>query len=107
MALTSWSTTKRDNDRTAPKGGLWATLARYLTDAQEDDADIQVCALPMPDSILNLFEQSHTIDQLVIVGSSRHELVDELLGSSVRKMLRKANCSLLFTGNRAGGADDH
>jgi hypothetical protein len=28
------------------------------------------CALPMSDSILNLLEQSHTIDQLVIVGSS-------------------------------------
>lgn len=107
MALTSWSTTKRDDDSTARRGGLRATLARYLTDAQEDGADIQVCALPMPDSILNLFEQSHTIDQLVIVGSSRYELVDELLGSSVRKMLRKSNCSLLFTGNRAGGADDH
>jgi nucleotide-binding universal stress UspA family protein len=107
MALTSWSTTNRDNDGTAHKGGLRATLARYLTDAQEDDADIQVCALPMPDSILNLFEQSHTIDQLVIVGSSRHELVDELLGSPVRKVLRKSNCSLLFTGNRAEGAVDH
>ena len=59
----------------------------------------------MPYSILNLFEQSHTIDQLVIVGSSRHELVAELLGSSVRKVLRKSNCSLLSTGNRAGGAE--
>jgi nucleotide-binding universal stress UspA family protein len=107
LALTSWSPTARDNDGTAGKGGLQATLARYLTDAEEDDADIQVCALPMPDSILNLFEQSHTIDQLVIVGSSRHELVDELLGSPVRKVLRKSNCSLLFTGSRADGADDH
>jgi nucleotide-binding universal stress UspA family protein len=103
LALTPGSTTTRDNDRTAPKRGLKATLARYLTDAKEGNADIKVCALPMPDSILNLFEQSHTIDQLVVVGSSRHELVDELLGSPVRKVLRKSSCSLLFTGNGAEG----
>jgi nucleotide-binding universal stress UspA family protein len=107
LALTSCSPTTRDNDSTARTGGLQATLARYLTDAEEAEADIQVCALPMSDSILSLFEQSHTIDQLVIVGSSRHEVVDELLGSPVRKVLRKSNCSLLFTGNRAEGADDH
>ena len=107
LALTPGSTTTRDNDSTARKGGLKATLARYLTGAEEGKADIQVCALPMPDSILNLFKQSHTIDQLVVVGSSRHELVDELLGSPVRKVLRKSNCSLLFTGNRADEADDH
>ena len=58
------------HDSTARTGGLRATLARYLTDAQEKNADIQVCALPMSDCILNLLEQSHTIDQLVIVGSS-------------------------------------
>ena len=107
LALTSGSTTTRENASTARKGGLKATLARYLTGAEDGDADIQVCALPMPDSILNLFKQSHTIDQLVVVGSSRHELVDELLGSPVRKVLRKSSCSVLFTGNRAEGADDH
>ena len=107
LALTPGSTTTRDTDSVARKGGLKATLARYLTGAEEGKADIQVCALPMPDSILNPFEQSHTIDQLVVVGSSRHELVDELLGSPVRKVLRKSSCSLLFTGNRADEADDH
>jgi nucleotide-binding universal stress UspA family protein len=106
LALTFSSASTRDNDDTERTGGLRATLARYLKDAQEKDADIQVCALPMSDSILNLLEQSHTIDQLVIVGSSRPELVDELLSSPVRKVLRKSNCSLLFTGNRAEAADD-
>jgi nucleotide-binding universal stress UspA family protein len=107
LALTPGSTTTRDNESTARKGELKATLARYLTGAKGGNADIQVCALPMPDSILNLFEQSHTIDQLVVVGSNRHELVDELLGSPVRKVLRKSSCSVLFTGDRAEGADDH
>jgi nucleotide-binding universal stress UspA family protein len=106
LALTSSSASTRDSDSTVRTGGLRATLARYLKDAQEKDADIQVCALPMPDSILNVLEQSHTIDQLVIVGSSHPELVDELLSSPVRKVLRKSNCSLLFTGNRAEAAAD-
>jgi nucleotide-binding universal stress UspA family protein len=106
LALTFSSASTRDNDDTTRTGGRRATLARYLKDAQEKDADIQVCALPMSDSILNLLEQSHTIDQLVIVGSSRPEFVDELLSSPVRKVLRKSNCSLLFTGNRAEAADD-
>ena len=48
LALTPGSTTTRDNASTARKGELKATLARYLTGAKEGNADIQVCALPMP-----------------------------------------------------------
>jgi hypothetical protein len=59
LALTCSSASTRDKDGTA-RSGRRASLARYLKDAQEKDADIQVCVLPMPDSILNLLEQSYT-----------------------------------------------
>ena len=79
------------HDSTARTGGLRATLARYLTDAQEKNADIQVCALPMSDCILNLLEQSHTIDQLV------DRWLEPVINSST-------NCwALRFEGAAGGG----
>ena len=75
LALTSWSTTGRQKHRAAT--GLRKTLDRYLDGA--DDADIQVCAIPMPDHILNILKQSASIDQLVVVGATNTAVTRELM----------------------------
>lgn len=45
-------------------------MFRYLDEAEDDDADVKVCALPMPDVFSNVLEQSAIIDQLVRCGWS-------------------------------------
>ena len=92
LALTPWGTADAGDD----DGGLRAKLRRYLDDAQDDNADVQVCALPMPDTMANLLEQSATIDQLVIVGPTNPELAAEVVGPKARTILRDTNCSLLI-----------
>jgi nucleotide-binding universal stress UspA family protein len=94
LALTPWGTTDAGDDH--GDAGLRAKLRRYLDDAQDDDADVQVCALPKPDTMSNLLEQSATIDQLVIVGPNNPELAAEVVGPKARTILRDTNCSLLI-----------
>ena len=69
---------------------LRAKLHRYLDEAQDDDADVKVCALPM----------RAAIDQLVIVGANNPELVAEVVGPKARTILRDTNCSLLILRGR-------
>jgi nucleotide-binding universal stress UspA family protein len=95
MALTSWSTTVRHHPD-PEADDLRATLDRYLNDADRDDADIQVCAIPMPEHIFNVLEQSASIDQLVVIGTSSPDLTSELLSRRAAKILRKSNCSVII-----------
>src|SRR6202022_838585 len=95
LALTSWSTTVRHHP--APQAhDLRATLDRYLNDADRDDADILVRALPMPEHIFNVLEQSASIDQLVVIGTSNPDPPSELLSHRAAKILRKSNCSVMI-----------
>jgi hypothetical protein len=93
--LGSWSTSSHEHEDDLDANGLAARLQRYLDDTQHERADVDVCAIPTPDDMLNLLEQSGHIDQLGIVGRSDQKLIKNLTGSSARKVLRKTDCSLL------------
>jgi len=95
MALTSWSTTVRHHPD-PEADDLRAILDRYLNDADRDDAEILVCAIPMPEHILNVLEQSASINQLVVIGTSTPDLTSELLSRRAAKILRKSNCSVMI-----------
>ena len=95
MALTSWSTTVRHHPE-PEADDLRATLDRYVNDADRDDADILVRAIPMPEHLFNVLEQSVSIDQLVVIGTSNPDLTSELLGRRAAKILRKSNCSVII-----------
>ena len=95
MALTSWSTTVRHHPE-PEADDLRATLDRYVNDADRDDADILVRAIPMPEHLFNVLEQSSSIDQLVVIGTSNPDLTSELLGRRAAKILRKSNCSVII-----------
>jgi nucleotide-binding universal stress UspA family protein len=99
LALTPWSTSTREIDA-APED-LVATLDHYLTESQAGSAAVDVCALPMPDDILNLLAQSATIDELVIVGPHDQKLVKQLVGPKAHAVLRKTNCSVLIDRNNS------
>jgi nucleotide-binding universal stress UspA family protein len=98
LVLTPWSTTTRSSAE--DEDGLRARLDRYR-DESEPDADVQICAIPMPDHVLNLLNQSAQIDQLVIVGRSDSGLVEQLIGPEAQAILRKTNCSLLIEPERS------
>ena len=100
LALTSWSTTGRQKHKSA--AGLRKSLHRYL-DGADDNADIQVCAIPMPDHILNVLKQSASIDQLVVVDATNTALTRELMTRHASQILRKSNCSTMFVRRGAGG----
>jgi nucleotide-binding universal stress UspA family protein len=100
LALTPWGTGAGDADDGDGDTDLRAKLRRYLNEAADDNADVQVCALPMPDNMSNLLEQSADIDQLVIVGPNNPELVAEVVGPRARVILRDTNCSLLILRDR-------
>ena len=76
-------------------GDIRAKLDRYLKEAQDDPADVQVCALSMPADLTRLLEQSASIEQLFVIGSNRHDLVDQMTGAQARKAMRGTNCSIL------------
>lgn len=99
LALTSWSTTGRQKHKAA--AGLRVALGRYLDGA--GDADIRVCALPMPDHILNILKQSASIDQLVVVGATNTAVTRELVTPRAAKILRNSNCSTMFVRPGAEG----
>lgn len=99
LALTPWGQTSGHD------GGadIRAKLDRYLEDADRDDADIQICALPRPDNMLNLLTQSADVDQLVVASADDSRLLAELVGPPIRAVLKGTNCSVLFL--RDGGTD--
>jgi nucleotide-binding universal stress UspA family protein len=102
LALTSWSTTERGRrDRRATD--LRAKLESYLDDANSDDADLQVCSIPMPDHIFNVLEQSAPIDQLVVIGTGNPELTGEVFSRRAAKILRKSDCSLMIARDQKAG----
>jgi nucleotide-binding universal stress UspA family protein len=105
LALTTWSTTHTHGVHSSGRGGnIRAKMDGYLEDTQNDSADVHVCALPLPEDLTRLLEQSAGIDQLFVLGSNRHDLVDQLTGTAGRKALRDTNCSILVV--HAGSADD-
>lgn len=100
LALTSWESEPGEASEDDGDTDLRAKLHRYLDEAEDDDADVKVCALPMPDVFSNVLEQSATIDQLVIVGANNPELVAEIVGPKARTILRDTNCSLMILRGR-------
>lgn len=78
------------------------TLRTYLADTEDDDADIQLCALPVSDHISNILSQSAAIDQLVVVDSGDPTFVAEVVGPEARKILRHTSCSVLILRKRSG-----
>jgi nucleotide-binding universal stress UspA family protein len=96
LALTTWSTARpRKAGSSEGSGDIRAKLERYLKDAQDDPADVQVCALSLPADLTRLLEQSASIEQLFVIGSNRHDLVDQMTGAQARKAMRATNCSVL------------
>jgi nucleotide-binding universal stress UspA family protein len=95
LALTTWSTNSGESESSVKAGSIRAKMDKYLKDAQKHPADVQVCALPMPDDLTNLLEQSASIEQLFVIGSGRHDFVDQLTGARARKAMRGTNCSVL------------
>lgn len=83
LALTAWS-----------DEGV-SSLDGFLEQRSEDRADVQLCSLPMPHHFLNLLRQSAGIDQLLVVGQGRRDLIEELTAPATRKVLRKSWCSVL------------
>jgi nucleotide-binding universal stress UspA family protein len=100
LALTPWGTRADDAGEDDDDTDLRTKLHHYLDEAADDNADVQVCALPMPDNMSNLLEQSAHIDQLVIVGANNPELVAEVVGPKAQMILRDTNCSLLILRDR-------
>ena len=100
LTLTPWGTGAGEASEEDGDTDLRATLRRYRDQAEDDDADVKVCALPMPDAFSNLLKQSADIDQLVIVGADNPELVAEVVGPKARTILRDTNCSLLILRDR-------
>lgn len=96
LALTTWSTNESDrSEADAQAGDIRAKMDRYLKDSRNRKADLEVCALPMPDDLGHMLEQSANIEQLIVVSSARHDLVDELTGDRARKAMRGTHCSIL------------
>jgi nucleotide-binding universal stress UspA family protein len=96
LALTTWSMNRSGISESSKKtGDIRAKMDRYLKASQNHPANVQVCALSMPEDVTNLLEQSASIEQLFVVGSGRHDLVDQLTGARARKALRGTNCSVL------------
>lgn len=94
LALTRWRsavTTEPDDKR-----DVRTRLAQYLAEARDDDdADVQIHALPISDHIGGVLAQSANIDQLVIVDANDPVLTAEVVGPEARKALRHTNCSVL------------
>jgi nucleotide-binding universal stress UspA family protein len=93
LALTAWS--GEPSNRQDADGGLRATLGGLLEQSGEDPADVPLCSLPMPKEFLNLLRQSASIDQLLVIGQGRRDLIDDLTAAATRKILHKSWCSVL------------
>lgn len=92
----------RSRDETENYEDVKATLKGYLADTEDDNADIQMCALPVADHISTVLAESAAIDQLVVVDSSDPTFVAEVVGPDARKFLRHTNCSVLILRRRSG-----
>lgn len=92
LALTSWST--NDSHRHERRVGVRKTLDRFIRGAS--DSELRVCALPMPNDILHIVSQSASIDQLLVVGADKRDVVRQLLTPKATKIMRRSNCSLMF-----------
>ena len=103
LALTTWSTTHVLE--TGAASDIRSSMDRYLSDSHDDPADLQVCALPLPDDLATMLEQSASVEQLFVIGSNRHDLVDQLTDDRARKALRGTNCSILVVHANPSGAD--
>lgn len=97
LALTTWSAASSPGGRSNPeKSDLRAKMDRYLRDTQDDAADVRVCALPLPRDVTTILEQSAGIDQLLVVGAGRADVIGQLADKAARRALRKTNCSILI-----------
>ena len=94
LALTSWSTTPPQPQDPAA-GDLRAKMDRYLDESRHDPVDVQICVLPIGGDLTNLLEQSAHIDQLVVIGSARHDLLEQLTSAGVHRALRGTDCSIV------------
>jgi nucleotide-binding universal stress UspA family protein len=96
LALTSCSKTRpQPQDPAGAAGDLRAKLNRYLDESRHDPVDVQICVLPIGGDLTNLLEQSAHIDQLVVIGSARHDLVEQLTSAGVHRALRGTDCSIV------------
>jgi hypothetical protein len=66
---------------------------------------MQICAIPMPDDIVEFLEQCLSIDQLVIAGANNKALTHELTTARAAKVMRNSNTSLMFVQAGAEGSD--
>jgi nucleotide-binding universal stress UspA family protein len=97
LALTPWGSTDATDDHES----LRAKLERYLAEAHDDDADVQISTLPIADHIANLIAESAVIDQLVIIGPDNPTFVEEMVAPEMRKVLRQTDCSMILLRNRS------
>jgi len=107
LALTTWSTSNPRADGTSPSeaaGDIRVKMDRYLEASQSVSADVQVCALPLPDDVTTLLEQSAGIEQLFVIGAHRLDLLDQLTGDTARRALRGTNCSILVVRTASNAA---
>lgn len=81
-------------------GDVRITLDRFLEHRGQDADHVQICSLPMPHDFLNLLRQSASIDQLLVIGEGRRDLIEELTSAETRKVLRKSWCSVLVVRGR-------
>jgi nucleotide-binding universal stress UspA family protein len=91
--------TQRAGTAQAPRDvecDLRSRLDDFIEQTSEHPADVQICSLPMPHDFLNLLRQSASIDQLLVVGEDRGDLVEELTSATAHKILHKSWCSVLF-----------
>ena len=95
LALTTWSTVANGHFDTPESNDIRVEMDRYLEESQDDSADVQVCAIPMSTDVSTLLEQSASIEQLYVVDSTRHDLLEQLIGDEARKAMRRTNCSVL------------
>ncbi len=98
LLLTSWSTTRKHGKNA---NALWQRVDRYLDQAYH--GEMQICAIPMPDDIVEFLEQCLSIDQLVIAGANNKALTHELTTARAAKVMRNSNTSLMFV---QAGAED-
>jgi nucleotide-binding universal stress UspA family protein len=95
LALTSWPSRLSQWRGTDGDRELRQKLDRYLQDSEDDDADVRICALPIPSDVSDLLAKTADVDQLVIVGQDNPDLIAALVGSEARTLLRKTNCSVM------------
>lgn len=104
LALTSWSTSSSRVAADDTKAeDVRAKMHRYLRDTQDDTADIRVCALPMPNDVTTILQQSAGIDQLLVIGAGRADVIERLQEEGAREALRKTNCSILIVRTASEG----